>query len=245
MKNIYISFFGKKNKLNTFFPVSCLKVYKLNNPKIRMGKDNDGGYVIHDGFKYDTLIGCGISNDISFEEDFIKKYDTKCFAFDGTIEKIPDTNHTIKFIKKNISGKNTKTESNLHEIIERNDNIFLKMDIEGGEYDFIESLNETQLNKIQQIAIEFHRPFMKKRWKCIEKINKTHYLCHIHPNNCCGVSTYNNTEIPNLFECTYVRKKSIDYQPELSTEKIPSKLDMVNVPCYKNIKLKKFPYSIN
>ena len=42
--------------------------------KIRLGKDNDGGYVIYDGLNYDLIIGCGISNDLSFEEDFVKKY---------------------------------------------------------------------------------------------------------------------------------------------------------------------------
>ena len=38
---------------------------------------------------YDVLLSCGIANDDTFEHYFVNKHNTKCFAFDGTINNIP------------------------------------------------------------------------------------------------------------------------------------------------------------
>ena len=46
------------------------------NKKERLGKDYDGGYVICDipDISYNLLLSCGISDDISFEEQFCDKF---------------------------------------------------------------------------------------------------------------------------------------------------------------------------
>ena len=51
-----------------------LTVYKSPFPKVRLGKDYDGGYIIVEipDVKYSILLAGGISYDISFEEDFLK-----------------------------------------------------------------------------------------------------------------------------------------------------------------------------
>ena len=227
-----------------FSKIDLLKVYKLKNTKIRLGKENDGGYVILDGFSYDILIGCGISADISFETQFINKYDVDCYAFDGTVEDLPQPNTRIKFIKKNISKRNSLTETNLRELISKYNNIFLKMDIEGSEYSWINTLKDDDLNRIKQIAIEFHWPFgfFGARWRSIRKLTNTHYLCHIHANNGPGVRKVGKHLIPNVFECTFIRKKDINYIPVLNDEKFPTKLDMKCVAGMDDIILDGFPY---
>ena len=80
-----------------------------------------------------------------------------CFAFDGTIHDYP-YNYTseITFIKKNINSFNDDNNTNLSFLIEQYNNIFLKMDIESGEYPWLLSITEEQLNKFRQITIEFH-----------------------------------------------------------------------------------------
>lgn len=51
----------------------------------RVGRNNDGGYVIVEPFTYDCLISAGIADDTSFEQQFLQLYsDIPCFAFDGT-----------------------------------------------------------------------------------------------------------------------------------------------------------------
>lgn len=209
---------------------SVLTVFKSPFEKKRLGKDYDGGYIISEipNIKYTTLLAGGIENDISFEEDFVNKYTLdNAYAFDGTINKLPTENSKITFIKKNIGFSNDDNTTNVHDIIDVNECIFVKMDIEGGEIPWIESLSDEQMNKFEQIVMEFHNPFGNKEIDVFDKINKNHYLIHFHGNNCCGTRNHNGVIIPNVFECTYLHKKYFT-TPELNKELIPSHLDMKN-----------------
>ena len=60
------------------------------------------------------------------------------------------------------------------------------------------------------------------------KLNATHMLVHFHPNNNCqGVKTHEQIMIPDVFECTYLRK-DIAKITGLNREKIPGVLDSAN-----------------
>ena len=207
-----------------------LTVFKSPFEKKRLGKDYDGGYIIADipDVKYTTLIAGGIRDDISFEEDFINKYTVdNVYAFDGTIDNLPKENSKITFIKKNIGYHNDNAYTNIHDIIDVNESIFVKMDIEGGEIPWVKSLSNEQMNKFEQIVMEFHFPFSDNEIDVFDKINKHHYLIHFHANNCCGTRNHNGVIIPNVFECTYLHKKYFT-TIELNKESIPSNLDMKN-----------------
>lgn len=212
---------------------SVLTVYNSPFPKIRLGKANDGGYVICDipNVYYNILLAGGIAEDISFEEHFSKKYtNTKCLLFDGTIDKLPKENYNenIIFIKQNIGLHNDNNFTNLHDIININSYIFVKMDIEGWEIPWIKSLSGEQMNKFEQIVIEFHTPFSNEEIDVFNKINKNHVLVHFHGNNCCGIRLHKNVMIPNVFECTYLHKKYFTGELELNKDLIPSNIDMKN-----------------
>ena len=190
----------------------ALTVYASPFPKKRLGKNHDGGYVIVDipNAKYSILLAGGIKDDISFEEDFVKKFNARCITFDGTIDALPNNNNnSIEFIRKNIGYENTSTVTNLHDLIDQNENIFIKMDIEGGEIPWLHSLNNHQLNKLDQIVMEFHDPFTDKEVDIFNKINKNHTLVHFHANNCCGTRNHKGVVIPNIFECTYIHNHHI------------------------------------
>jgi len=213
---------------------SVLTVYKSPFPKQRLGKDNDGGYVICDipDIQYNILIACGIAGDISFEEDFCNKYSTtKCLAFDGTINNMTATNPNITFIKKNIGTHNDNNVTNLHEFINDSENtsIFIKMDIEGGEIPWVKTLDNSQLQKIDQIVMEFHNPFTDSEIEVFDKLNVNHLLVHFHANNCDRWRHHKGVDIPNFFECTYINKKYIIGEPEFNTDRIPGNLDMPNL----------------
>ena len=212
---------------------SVLTVYKSPFPKIRLGKDFDGGYIIADipNVNYSLLIAGGICDDISFEEEFVKKYpNSKCIALDGTINNLPseNENENITFIKKNIGFENSDTVTNLNDIINENKDIIVKIDIEGAEIPWIKSLSDNQINKFEQLVMEFHFPFTDNEINVFDKINKNHYLIHFHGNNCCGTRVHNGVVIPNVFECTYLHKKHFTSVPELNTDAIPGVLDMKN-----------------
>ena len=109
------------------------------------------------------------------------------------------------------------------------------MDIEGGEIPWLKSLSHEQLDKFEQIVMEFHFPFYDNEKDIFKKINHTHYLVHFHPNNNAGVIYYKNIIIPNVFECTYLHKKYFSEEPELNEENIPTRLDMINDIYHKDI----------
>lgn len=228
-----------------------LVVYSSEHQKIRLGSSNgDGGYVIGDGLNYNLLLGCGISDDISFETDFVKKYNVPCFAYDGTINNMPNTSQNITFVKKNIGPSETQNTTNLHDMIEKYNNIFLKMDIEGHEYQWLDSINSRQLNKISQIVIEFHFPLtgrfgksVKTNIECLNKLAETHYLIHLHGNNCCGTHMYGDITVPNVFECTYIRK-DLCKNIKLNRNNIPDpNVDKPNVAPYDDIHLSGYPFN--
>ena len=210
---------------------AVLTTYKSPFTKLRLGNNNDGGYIIAEipNVNYTTFLAGGIEGDISFEEAFINKYsNVKTFAFDGTIGSLPKQNNNIIFIKKNIGGENNEQVTNLHDIINENNSIFVKMDIEGGEIPWIKSLSDEQMNKFEQIVLEFHYPFSDNEIDVFDKINKNHYLIHFHGNNNCGVREHNGVIIPNVFESTYLHKKYFTDIPELNKDLIPGSVDMPN-----------------
>jgi len=207
--------------------VSLLTVYQSPVPKIRLGNDNDGGYILADvTYPPNTIfVSAGIGNDISFEEAFIAKYGQNCFAFDGTVDL---SNSLIEFEKKNIGPFNTETTTNLQHLIMSHNSLFLKMDIEGGEVEWLKSLGN-EISKFQQIVIEFHTPFDASTQSIFALLNRFHVLIHFHANNCCGTRDISGVLVPNIFECTYLNKTYFSKNPELNTDSIPSSLDMKNL----------------
>ena len=223
-----------------------LTVYQSPFPKIRLGRNNDGGYVIADipDNTYDLLLSGGVNDDSSFEDIFLDKYtNVECYAFDGTINKSPSKHPKFNFINKNIGPNESNITTNLHDFLNSYKNIFLKMDIEGHEIQWLESVNEEQLRNISQIAIEFHKPYSVREDAIFNKLNKTHYLIHAHANNCSGVQEYNGIKIPEGLELTYINKKYVTSNNlELNKDKLPSDLDQKNSLNAKDIELNYPPF---
>lgn len=230
--------------------LELLKVYHFDN-KIRCGINSDGGYVIADLEElYDCYISAGISNEESFSRDFINKYNmskNNSFGFDGTIVDYPyDYTKNIDFIKKNINSFNDDNNTDLSLLINNYNNIFLKMDIEGGEYPWLLSMNDQQLNRFKQIVIELHGITDNSygcnyhdKVKCLEKLANTHYIIHAHGNNNCNVVD----NIPPVIELTYVNKNYFNLQPELNKLSLPIfNLDFPNVNDINDINLSFYPF---
>jgi hypothetical protein len=230
--------------------LELLQVYNYNK-KLRLGANCDGGYVFAelDG-DYDCYISAGISDEESFSRDFINKYNIKkenSYGFDATISDYPyHYTENIQFIKKNINNFNDDNNTDLSFLTETYNNIFLKIDIEGGEYPWLLEIDETQLNKFKQIIIEFHG-ITDNGWncnyddkiKCLEKLSKTHYIVHAHGNNFGPIC--NN--IPDVIELTYVNKNYFDSVPDLNTEHLPvPNLDFPNWIVRRDINLNFYPF---
>ena len=241
-----------KSEINEF-DYRVLTTYKIPNSLVRVGPNQDGGYVIADGFDYDLFISCGIACDIRFEEAFLDIHKIKCLAFDGTIQSFPCNRNSMEFISKNIGYLNTEKTTNLKEYIGDNKKIFLKMDIEGSEFNWLDSMTEGDLECFSQIVLEVHWPFDVYRMNMLKKLNKTHYIIHIHGNNYCDRDipkhlpsgrTYDGTvtikksdlpeiKLPEVFEVTYVNKKLLVV--EMKEIQNPTVLDSPNNPWAQDI----------
>jgi hypothetical protein len=236
-----------------------LIVYKSPYPKLRIGKNGDGGYVINNiSTHYDILISGGVSDDISFERDFLNKHpNVKCFAFDGTVSNLPTDDDRITFVKKNLGEFETETTTNLESYFKKYDNIFLKLDIEGHEFRLFPAIYK-YLHKVKQIVIEIHSSFDIQKhqayyqslndithdsmFSLLNNINKTHTLVHIHGNNGCGLGSINGIALPYVFECTYIRNDFVIDKIQNDIP-FPTNLDYPNVSSKDQYSLIGFPYS--
>jgi hypothetical protein len=235
------------------------KVYEFNS-KIRLGKTIDSSYVIGNlDIEYDCYINACIGENTEFSLEFINKYNTtkkNIYIFYKNIEKEPfNLIDKITFVKKNIGSINNEIMSNLSYLCDTHNNIFLKMNNEGGEWDWLSFIDEEKLNKFSQIVIEFHgltnvsyhgmtmHSFncdCVQKLECLEKLSKTHYLVHAHGNNCDKVA---HNGLPNIMELVYINKNNFESTPELNTQPLPVKdLDFPNDRLYPDIDLNFFPF---
>ena len=226
-----------------------MKVIHYNN-KVRLGTKRDGGYVIANIPDYDCYISAGVGGDESFSNDIINHFNiTEAHGFDGTINTLPlNSPKNMSFYKLNISTYQSKNTVNLERYINNFNNIFLKMDIEGHEFPWLNSLSLDELNKFKQITIEFHGindnsyGFNQSlKINVIQKLFKTHYIVHAHGNNHAGVTN----KIPDVIEITYVRKDIIGNVFEYNKINLPiQNLDFPNHPQLPEIDLNFYPFII-
>lgn len=159
----------------------------------------------------------------------------------------------MEWIPKNIGYTNTSTLTNLKEYIKNHNNIFLKMDIEGFEFNWLDSMTIEDLQRFSQIVLEVHWPFDLYRMNMLKKLNETHYIIHIHGNNFCdrdipkhhpsgrtydGMLTINNNNLkpitlPEVFEVTYINKTLC--KGEIKKIYFPTILDFPNNPYAEDI----------
>lgn len=195
---------------------------------IRLGKDNDGGYIVNKKDLKETkkLLSLGVGDDWSFERDFAKIKKCPIISYDAEVSE--KNKKSLKsffkgdkiFVNKNI-GKN-KDEIDLSSILE--EGTFLKCDIEGAEYNLLKDIiQNTKL--FTGLAIEFHDIQKYENFNeltnFMSKINQK--LVHVHVNNC-GFFFDGEKYHANVIELTFSSSENIS----LREVELPNKLDMPN-----------------
>jgi FkbM family methyltransferase len=107
--------------------------------------------------------------------------------------------------------------------------VFVKMDIEGGEYRVLDDLLRHSKN-IVAMVVEFHDVDILPELfnSLIEKIKRDFHIVHIHSNNMGGIAPFNFPIVP---EITFVNKSFFDSTPPPSRLKYPVPgLDRPNHP---------------
>lgn len=234
---------------------SLLKTYDVQDENgslklIRHGREYDGGYVtaVKALEKADVLLGYGIYDDNSFEDDFSLKYNKPSYGFDCGVDHIDSKSELFTLVKEciasdsflynkasNADHKITSFTQQLDSLNLRDKNIFLKMDIEGAEYDAFEGINKYYDN-ITGIVLEIHfinLSSTKRALKLLQELNRHFALIHVHGNNCCistGFSTSNSIGIiPNVIELSYINKNLVTNYKVSENQSHPTPMDQQNV----------------
>jgi hypothetical protein len=207
------------------------KLSPLGVPLIRIGSAADGGYVIADTLKVvDFVISIGVGRNID-AESFLGNLGIAGVMFDGTIEKLPELVPNFEWIQKNLYGRNDEhlidpsTATNydfvdsIYIIQERLlfKNIILKIDCEGSEYSILEEIRPSLYRDCIQIVIEFHNVIRQLRKSpgrlsaIFEKLQETHALIVVHPNNFGASINLDETDYPDVLEMTWMRKSDFEF----------------------------------
>lgn len=149
--------------------------------KVRVGRDSDGGYVIPRSAlsECDLCVSYGLGHDTSFERQ-LSRSGMKVIGFDPNIRMHP------KWAR---SGR-VKTYSDfasLKEVAPAR-SVLLKMDVEGSEYGFLNSLDSVHFaDKVHTYVLEIHTgDGLRPKWAdldMLEVVLRSHDVVHVHANN--------------------------------------------------------------
>ena len=133
----------------------------------------------------------------------------------------------IILLIKIFGSKDSKKTLYLFYCLENYEKVFLKIDIEGDEYEILNDIKKSS-EKIIFLVIEFHD--LHKNIHKIKKFLKGLDLkiIHIHANNYGGIDDYGN---PKVIELSLLNTKKIRVNNVISKKKYP----IVNLD-YKNFK---------
>lgn len=228
---------ASKEKLDDFFDLITKNLYSLE--LIRVGGKNDGGYLIPNDFNgVDFCFSPGVDYYAYFEEDLINR-GVKCFLADYNVSSPPIKSEFIKFVQKHLGiiddYKNITLDTWINETLFKGHGMgILQMDIEGSEYEVINSITLSNLLKFKYLVIEFHDLDQLRNnfgyqiiYSTFNKLLKYYNIVHIHPNNIGHPITIHNYEIPPLLEITFALKNISDYNDTMKI--FPHTLDSKNV----------------
>jgi hypothetical protein len=194
------------------------------------GGKNDGSYVLSSKVlnKTSAAYSYGIGNNVKFDIDLAKNFSFPIFQYDHTINDTPVKNPNFIFKKEALSSANILKHLQENNHIGRDD-LLLKIDTEGAEYELFKNADPAVFKKFNQITIEIH--FIENlNEKCINLLTSlfaAHKLVHIHANNYGKMID----DLPVTLELTLVRSDILPEDIKLSNKTAPTVgLDTPNCP---------------
>jgi hypothetical protein len=223
--------------------LSLLTPYDINLPKIRIGPKGDGGYVLVDHLRsQQTVISYGISDEYSFDLEMANRGHA-VHMFDHTIKPLEGLPKNIYFHSEGVCGisnpeqKLFSVKDHLDKFDIKGNDLILKMDVEGYEYEALSLTPDETLVRFEQIALEVHDmhnldtdEFYYKFYRLFAKLNQNFTLCHVHANNTDHLQPYkfiSGMPVCLLLELSFVRNDIVVRSK--SKTLYPTPLDYPNV----------------
>jgi hypothetical protein len=203
---------------------------------IRLGDSGDGGYVMAECIRDDFgILSLGVGENVSFDAA-ISAMAHSIHLYDHTVDGLPSVVPNSTFFREGIGITSKNNFTTLEKAISRFDvsqDLILKMDIESSEWEILSRIDASHSSRFSQIIVEFHglnnipdEDFFKTVIATFQNLNFTHYLINIHVNNYEPVKMVGGFPLPNVIECTYLRKTEGRLNPIRNSH--PHNLNMPN-----------------
>lgn len=214
----------------------------------RIGSKRDGGYIMVEPFSRRKIAySIGICDNVDWDSGMVdKEYDV--FMYDHTIDALPLKLKGFHWFKTGIcGGVQTKDCKTLDVMLNENghsqkDGMVLKMDVEGCEWDVLDSISKDVLLQFDQIILEIHflltSKDREKILRSLDKLSCTHDVVHIHANNTCRVEYMDSYVMPDVLEVTYLKKGYCKLKPMM--DMLPRAIDKASTIRLPEIRLGKW-----
>ena len=227
--------------------LDLLQVYYYPN-KIRLGRNQDNGYVVADVTGYDFYISTGPNSEDQISTDFMNRYGLDEYHGLTLSPTLYNFSPKIGMIRKMLNGYEDAENTNLTYIMSLYSNIFMEIDMEVDEFGWLSYVSEANLSKFKQIIIEMDGLLVEggnvsyeEKINCLRKLNNTHYLIHAHGNN---NRPFSEAGIPQVIELTYLNKNCFETPPEINMEALPIPgMDFPNNPNFADLDLNFPPFA--
>lgn len=196
--------------------IRMIRPVEINEELVRVGSPNDGGYLLPESAtNQDVLLSPGVSWNSSFEY-FFSERGAICYLFDASVEEPAIMHEGFHFYRKfwgvEDSGDTIDASSWISERLDAKKRNALQMDVEGAEFDIMNSLSDEILKMFNLIVIEVHGfqnlldPEREDSAYCFfQKLTRNHRVVHFHPNNNISPTKFHGIDVIDCFELTLIR----------------------------------------
>lgn len=202
--------------------------------------------MLDDFGEVDACLSFGIGQNISWEQGMLQKNTGKIYCYDPMIAGLPCYDSRLLFFKQGIAGQDSSSGiyKTMKTVIKDtgicSNNLILKMDVEGAEWQFIKSTDSEIFSLFKQMTFEFHHLTDRSRreeiLECLSKLRETHIPVWIHGNNAGVAEISGDFVVPEMLEITYARKG--DYVFSEKPYNCPLSIDFPNISAFNDICLK-------
>jgi hypothetical protein len=183
---------------------------------VRVGDERDGGYVMANDFDARGAISIGIGPNASWDREVAER-GVPVAMFDHTIRRPPEKFPNSRFHQVGIGQTDSGNIRSLDGLLRisgfhGDEDLLLKMDVEGHEWNALFGLSGEDLLRYRQIVLELHdlrilrEPQSADRvLKVLELLSGRHTPIHVHANNYTELIRFGSIWFPDVVEVTYVR----------------------------------------
>lgn len=201
---------------------------------VRLGSDNDGGYLVLDHWAGIVgVISGGAGDNVDFEVEVAKR-DIPVHVYDHTVGSLPcgDVEGLIHH-REPLGTSGTSLAAALTRVPEGE--LVLKIDIDGAEWGLFDGVQQ-ELSRFRHIVLELHglhqlgdSLWWERAQRVLRSLDATHASVHLHANNFGAYAIVGGVPVPDIIEVSYVRRDTYELAARRASA-VAHALDQPNDP---------------